>query len=83
MTKATMGTYGYMAPEIINQQQFSKASDVYSFGIILAVLCSKVTSMTELYNYEPLELPIAILRKNARPLVPNDCNSDLQLIMKR
>ncbi|RIA89731.1 kinase-like domain-containing protein [Glomus cerebriforme] len=34
------GKYGYIAPEVLNQKPYTKAADVYSFGIILWELTS-------------------------------------------
>ena len=43
MTQALVGTPTYAAPEVIDQFIYSKAGDVYSFGIVVwRVVCEKI-----------------------------------------
>ena len=39
--KGTYGVLPYVAPEVIRGQQYSKAADIYSFGIIMNELMSE------------------------------------------
>jgi serine/threonine protein kinase len=39
--KGIIGTYGYMAPEILKDELYSFSSDIYAYGMILYVLWTK------------------------------------------
>jgi serine/threonine protein kinase len=41
MTKRSMGTLGYTAPEVLKEFKYSKKSDVYAFGVVLLELATK------------------------------------------
>ncbi|XP_068637429.1 calcium/calmodulin-regulated receptor-like kinase 2 isoform X1 [Aristolochia californica] len=45
------GTYGYMDPEYMSTNRFTKKSDIYSFGIILFELLSAINPQQGLSDY--------------------------------
>ncbi|WVY91642.1 hypothetical protein V8G54_037156 [Vigna mungo] len=50
-----VGTYGYLAPEYINEGRVSKESDMYSFGVLaLEIACGRRTYQDGEDNHVPL-----------------------------
>jgi serine/threonine protein kinase len=52
---STLGTLGYMAPEILEKKQASTKSDVYSFGVLLIQLLNGspfILDGNEVYLYK-------------------------------
>ncbi|XP_077237648.1 protein kinase superfamily protein [Tasmannia lanceolata] len=45
------GTYGYMDPEYVSTNKFTKKSDIYSFGIILFELITAINPQQGLLDY--------------------------------
>lgn len=45
------GTYGYMDPDYMSTNKFTKKSDVYSFGIILFELITGINPQQGLMDY--------------------------------
>lgn len=77
MTK-DVGTYRWMAPEMISNKRFSKKVDVYSFGIVLWELLTGRIPFEEL---SPVQAAFAIVHKHARPPLPLDCPNALGYLM--
>ncbi|CAJ1972931.1 unnamed protein product [Sphenostylis stenocarpa] len=51
-----VGTYGYLAPEYINEGRVSKESDMYGFGVLaLEIACGRRTYQDGEYNHVPLK----------------------------
>lgn len=48
---ALKGTYGYMDPDYMSTNKFTKKSDVYSFGIILFELITAINPQQGLMEY--------------------------------
>ncbi|CEM12152.1 unnamed protein product [Vitrella brassicaformis CCMP3155] len=59
------GTYHWMAPEVLTNQQYNEKVDVFSFGIVLYEICSRRIPYEEL-NLPPVSIGIAV-SKGARP----------------
>jgi serine/threonine protein kinase len=55
------GTYGYMDPDYITTNKFTKKSDVYSFGIILFELITAINPQQGLMEYIDLVSDFSIL----------------------
>ncbi|RIA81096.1 kinase-like domain-containing protein [Glomus cerebriforme] len=77
------GIYGvlpYMAPEVLRGHQYTKASDIYSFGIIMNEFITEVTP----YNDIPHDHVLAVkICKGYRPKISQDIPKLLaDLIMK-
>lgn len=70
LRSADTGTFRWMAPEMISHQHYSKKVDVYSFGVILWEL---VTGEVPFHDMIPAQVAFAVVHKNARPSIPDDC----------
>ncbi|KAL1318864.1 hypothetical protein HN51_071156 [Arachis hypogaea] len=79
MTPET-GTYRWMAPEMIQHRPYTQRVDVYSFGIVLWEL---ITGMLPFQNMTAVQAAFAVVNKNVRPIIPNDCLPVLREIMTR
>ncbi|ESW25000.1 hypothetical protein PHAVU_004G178600 [Phaseolus vulgaris] len=79
MTPET-GTYRWMAPEMIQHRPYTQKVDVYSFGIVLWEL---ITGMLPFQNMTAVQAAFAVVTKNVRPIIPNDCLPVLREIMTR
>ncbi|CAB4408553.1 unnamed protein product [Rhizophagus irregularis] len=66
------GIYGvlpYMAPEVLRGQQYTKAADIYSFGIIMNEFLSEEIPFNDISHNEFLAIKIC---KGFRPTISND-----------
>jgi serine/threonine protein kinase len=65
-----VGTACWLAPEVINCAHFSKASDVYAYGIVLW----EIFSRQEVYEgLSAAQIIIKVAHEGLRPRVPKDC----------
>lgn len=64
------GTYRWMAPEVIKHKPYGRKIDVYSFGLVLWEL---VTRVIPYEHMTPVQAAYAVVNKNLRPLIPADC----------
>lgn len=80
LRSADTGTYRWMAPEMITDKRYSKKVDVYSFGIVLWEL---VTGKLPFENMTPVQVAYAVVNKNLRPPLPDDCPSALRNLMEQ
>lgn len=78
--KGFMGTYRWMAPEMIKEKHHTKKVDVYSFGIVLWEL---LTALTPFENMTPEQAAFAVTQKNARPPLPPGCPMALCHLINR
>ncbi|XP_024401687.1 serine/threonine/tyrosine-protein kinase HT1 [Physcomitrium patens] len=76
---ADTGTYRWMAPEMISHKHYSKKVDVYSFGIVLWEL---VTGLVPYPDMTPVQVAYAVVNKNLRPPVDDDCPPALRHLME-
>ncbi|KAJ7295676.1 hypothetical protein O6H91_13G027200 [Diphasiastrum complanatum] len=74
-----IGTYRWMAPEMISQQPYSKKVDVYSFGIVLWEICTGLIPFQEMTS---AQAAYAVVEKEARPEQSSDCPPALNALMK-
>jgi len=73
--------FRWSAPEVIERRQFSKASDVWSFGIVLWEMWTK--GKYELPYYEQTHNEVAeFIRKGLRLEKPDECPEEIYTIMK-
>ncbi|PKA65827.1 Serine/threonine-protein kinase HT1 [Apostasia shenzhenica] len=79
MTPET-GTYRWMAPEMIQHRPYTQKVDVYSFGIVLWEL---ITRMVPFQNMTAVQAAFAVVNKGARPIIPSDCPPLIGEIMTR
>eukprot|EP01102_Stenamoeba_stenopodia_P020233 TRINITY_DN7810_c0_g1_i1.p1 TRINITY_DN7810_c0_g1~~TRINITY_DN7810_c0_g1_i1.p1 ORF type:complete len:751 (-),score=131.19 TRINITY_DN7810_c0_g1_i1:100-2352(-) len=70
----------WKAPEILRGEQFSTASDVYSFGIIMWELIARQLPFKDLpFNHQIEEKVL----KGERPQIPNNCPSYWSTLMNQ
>ncbi|KAL9232821.1 hypothetical protein vseg_007886 [Gypsophila vaccaria] len=75
----TTGTYGYIAPEVLDGMPYDHKCDVYSFGICLWEIYCCAMPYAE-YSFS--EVSSAIVARNLRPEIPRCCPNSVANIMK-
>lgn len=78
--KGNMGTYRWMAPEMIKEKPYTRKVDVYSFGIVLWEL---TTALLPFQGMTPVQAAFAVAEKNERPPMPASCQPALAQLIKR
>lgn len=73
------GTYAWMAPEVIKTNTFSKASDVWSFGVVLWEL---LTGQVPYRDVEPLAVAYGVAMNSLTLPVPSTCPDFFSGLMK-
>nr|KYP75000.1 Serine/threonine-protein kinase HT1 [Cajanus cajan] len=74
------GTYGYMAPEVLNGKPYNRKCDVYSFGICLwEIYCCK----TPYSKLSLVTVSCISFNQHLRPEIPKCCPSGLANIMRK
>lgn len=66
---AKIGTYQWMAPEVIAAFKYSEKADVFSYGIILWEL---LTRKPPYYGIDGTEVSLKVVKEDFRPPVPKD-----------
>ncbi|MCL7030733.1 hypothetical protein MKW94_004633 [Papaver nudicaule] len=74
------GTYRWMAPEMIKHKAYGRKVDVYSFGLILWEM---VAGSIPYENMTPIQAAFAVVNKNLRPRIPEDCPPALGAIIEQ
>ncbi|KAL2324426.1 hypothetical protein Fmac_023484 [Flemingia macrophylla] len=74
------GTYGYMAPEVLNGKPYNRKCDVYSFGVCLWEIycCNTPYSKLSLATVSCVSI-----NQHLRPDIPRCCPSELANIMRK
>lgn len=62
------GTFLWMAPEVMNEEEFDKSLDVYSFGLILWETWNGVEPFGEYDDYEQFFEAVVVLNERPEPL---------------
>lgn len=75
-----IGTYQWMAPEVIQGHEYSEKADVYSFGIILWELATRKPPFRELNG---LQVSQEVVRNDLRPPVPKRCPDPFLKLMQK
>ena len=79
-SKKIYGVIPYMAPEILCGKEYTKAADVYSFGIIM----NEIISITPPFNNEPHDHYLALdICRGKRPEIRNDTPDLLKNLIQR
>ncbi|KAI8001026.1 Serine/threonine/tyrosine-protein kinase HT1 [Camellia lanceoleosa] len=79
-SEGNMGTYRWMAPEMIKEKPYTRKVDVYSFGIVLWEL---TTTLLPFQGMTPVQAAFAVAQKNQRPPLPASCQPILAHLIKR
>lgn len=89
-----VGTVEYMAPEILNKQPFSKASDVYALAVTLNELATSLYPFSDCTKDNPdchtvlemgygrQELCAAVAAEGLRPTLPKMCPAGYSKLMR-
>lgn len=78
--KGNMGTYRWMAPEMIKEKPYTRKVDVYSFGIVLWEL---TTALLPFQGMTPVQAAFAVAEKNERPPLAASCQAAIAQLIKR
>jgi len=73
-----LGTYHYMAPEVFRAEGYSKASDVYSFGM---VLWEMITRRVPFKDYTAFQVMAEVGYARKLPQPPDVCPFSLQKLL--
>lgn len=74
------GTYRWMAPEMLKCKYYDKKVDTYSFGLILWEM---VTGSIPYKDMTPSQAAFAVLHKNLRPVIPEDCPPNMRALIEQ
>lgn len=75
-----IGTFHWMAPEMLDSDDYSYKVDVYAFSIILWEM---ITGKIPYQGQDPLKILINVKNNGMRPSIPTNCNDDLIKLMVR
>ncbi|KAJ8599583.1 hypothetical protein CTAYLR_004686 [Chrysophaeum taylorii] len=76
---AAAGTPAYMAPELLEARPYSKAVDIYAFGVLL---CELFTSAIPFREYDFLDVKRAVLRGQRPPLPKFDTPGPIKRLIQ-
>eukprot|EP00742_Colponemidia_sp_Colp-10_P007271 GILJ01007817.1.p1 GENE.GILJ01007817.1~~GILJ01007817.1.p1 ORF type:complete len:862 (-),score=71.89 GILJ01007817.1:172-2757(-) len=74
-----IGTFQWMAPEVIANQNYTEKADVFSFGV---VLWEMVTREPPYQGKLPVQVATAVLNKGLRPRIPGTCPKPIADLIK-
>lgn len=75
-----VGTFQWMAPEVIKTKSYTEKADIYSFGIILWELASREPPYKQLSG---IQVSIEVVEKKLRPPVSPDWPKPFSNLMER
>ncbi len=75
-----LGPVAWMAPETLDQKEYSKASDSFSFGVFLWELVARADPYED---RNTIEVACPAIHKGLRLDIPSNAPSDLADLMKR
>jgi serine/threonine protein kinase len=66
------GTPEWMAPEVMDDLPYNEKVDVYSYGIVLCELLSRIHPFSDMFNFTCYQdVAEAVLDDGARPTIPD------------
>lgn len=77
MMSGSVGTVQWMAPEVLRSERYTEKADVYSFGILLWEL---LTGDAPFKQMRDVQVTLAVLSSNARPMMPPNPSRIAKLI---
>ncbi|PRP82193.1 hypothetical protein PROFUN_10402 [Planoprotostelium fungivorum] len=77
-TQTTVGPIKWMAPEAIVNREYSRKSDVFSFGVVIWEI---LTVQDPFPDLGPVEAAMQVVREGVRLTPPSDTPEDLSVIM--
>lgn len=78
MRMSAAGTYAWMAPEVIKNSRFSKASDVWSFGVVLWEL---LTSLVPYKGIDDLAVAYGVAVNKLTLPIPTSCPQEFSMLL--
>ena len=72
--------YGWQPPEVLTTHEISKASDVYSFHVVLWELLTKQIPFKGLTRFTLLQ---QVVRIGNRPAIPDSCSDELRQVLTK
>ena len=80
--KSQVGTFHWMAPEVLENRPYSLEADVYSFGIVMWEILARQPPFAD-YSHHKIMYNV-INYKERPPLnkIPSDCPDGLPMIMR-
>jgi serine/threonine protein kinase len=78
-----LGTPEWMAPEVMNDQSYNHKVDVYSFGIVLCELFSRIKPYSDQFKISSfIDAVDHILDEGAIPTIPKWCGEQLEDLIR-
>lgn len=74
-----VGTHHWMAPEVLRGEEYSKAADVYSFGMILWEMISRKVPF---HGYTPVQVVGIVGFGRRRPNSPQGCPEPVRRVLR-
>uniref|UniRef100_A0AAR2L120 Protein kinase domain-containing protein n=1 Tax=Pygocentrus nattereri TaxID=42514 RepID=A0AAR2L120_PYGNA len=74
-----VGTFPWMAPEVIQSLPVSENCDTYSYGV---VLWEMLTREVPFKGFEGLQVAWLVVEKNERPTIPSSCPASFAELMR-
>mmetsp|Transcript_14493 Transcript_14493/g.21134 ORF Transcript_14493/g.21134 Transcript_14493/m.21134 type:complete len:687 (+) Transcript_14493:915-2975(+) len=73
-----IGTYQWMAPEVILGEDYSEKADVYSFGVVLWELATRKPPYREMSG---LKVSQEVVKNDLRPPIPRECKEPFKSLI--
>lgn len=74
-----LGTYQWMAPEVLANQRYSEKADVYSFGVVMWECCARQVPYVGMNG---MQAAMAVMNRGLRPDIPPSTPSPLTMLIK-
>jgi len=74
-----VGTYNWMAPEVLRGEEYSKAADVYSFGMLLWEMIARKVPFQ---GFSSMQVTALVGYGRRRPCTPAGCPESLRSILR-